>query len=437
MGRVTVPGAASAGGRDVELSARAGHASAYPFSLARLAPAHLVAGLVGVAFVARLAIRLRGGEEAFLATGYSLYLEIANNLLQGRGFCLDGGLSCALRLPVYPAFIAPWMASGWLYPGLAIAQAALGAALVWVAWRIACDLFDARAGVIAAALTALSPYALQHDTGIQDTVLVNFLVGVTAYLLWQTRHRGAPAICLAAGLALAVALLTTGRLALAAPAVIVWALFGAGPTVRTRLRSAALIGLPVALLLGAWIARNASVVGAPVLTTESGHSLWVANNAWAMAHFPAESIDLSVRDSHNGMSPAERAAFERVSSNEVARDRLLRTWAVEYIQAHPGLTITNGVRKVWVAISAELSPARSAVLRWGYLAVFAPIHLLAAIGLWQQRHAWRAHSLTAAILLAFGATTAVFWAHTSHKSYLDMFLFVYAGAVGRNAWRAA
>src|SRR6185436_7326752 len=202
--------------------------------------------------------------------------------------------------------------------------------------------------------------------------------------------------------------------------------------------SAMLIGLPIVLMMGAWIARNAAVVGAPVLTTEAGESLWLANNPWAMAHFPAESIDLSVDDSYAGMTASERGAFEKVSADEVARDRLLKSWALDYMWAHPTQTIANGFRKVWVPLAAQLSPARTATTQWSYLAVFAPIHLLAAIGLWRHRQAWRDHALMGALLLSFAATTAVFWAHTSHKSYLDVFLFVYAAAVlGRSTVRTA
>jgi 4-amino-4-deoxy-L-arabinose transferase-like glycosyltransferase len=309
-----------------------------------------------------------------------------------------------------------------------LAQAAVGGALVWVAWRIGRDLFDERAGLLAAVFATLSPYALVHDTAIQDTVLVNFLVALAAYLLWQTRRRGAPAASLGAGVVLGLLVLTAARLTLVVPAAIGWALVGAGPTLRLRARSALLVALPVVLLLGGWVARNWRVVGAPVLTTEAGESLWVANNPWAMSHFPAESIDLSLDDSYAGLTPAERLAFDRVYDNEVVRDRLLRFWALQYIAAHPWLTLRNGLEKVWVTASAQLSPARSAVFAWGYALVFLPIHVLAVIALWRHRRAWRVHALCGAILVSFAITTAVFWAHTSHKSCLDVLLFVYAAA---------
>jgi 4-amino-4-deoxy-L-arabinose transferase-like glycosyltransferase len=407
-------------------------------SVAREEPARFVPWLLGLAFVARFVVRLRGGETDLLTNSYAFYTTLSASWLNGTGLCLSPGQACAFRLPVYPIFLSPWLAAGWIFPGLAIAQAAVGAALVWVAWRIGRDLFDERTGLLAAVLSALSPYALVHDTAIQDTVLVNFLIALAIYLLWQTRRRGAPAACLGAGVVLGLVALTTARLTLVLPAAIAWAIVGAGPTARIRARSALLVALPVALLLGGWVARNWRVVGAPVLTTEAGESLWVANNSWAMAHFPAESIDLSLADSYTGMTAAEQVAFARVSDDEVVRDRLLRSWALEYITTHPGLTIRNGAYKIWVVVSAQLSPARGAVLEWGYALVFLPVHLLAAIALWQHRRAWRVHALAGAVLVSFAITTAAFWAHTSHKSCLDVLLFVYAAAaIGHRPAREA
>src|SRR5262249_55256060 len=138
------------------------------------------------------------------------------------------------------------------------------------------------------------------------------------------------------------------------------------------------------------------------------------------------------------LTPAQRMQFDAVSHDEVVRDQLLRRWAVADIETHPMQTIANSAQKVWVVISAELSPARGVMLQWGYRLMFAPIHLLAIAGLWRHRQRWDVHSLAVAIFAAFGATTAVFWAHTSHKSCLDVLLFVYAAsAFTRGEMRAA
>jgi hypothetical protein len=251
------------------------------------------------------------------------------------------------------------------------------------------------------------------------------------FALLRLRLRLAPAGALAAGLLLGGVVMTTARLMLIVAAVVAWVLIGGGPTTRIRLRHAFLVALPAVLFLAAWLARNASVVGTPVITTEAGESLWVANNRWTMSYFPAQSIDLSVGASYAGMTDDERDAFARVSSDEAARDALLRRWAIAYIAGHPGQTLMNAVRKVAVVVGAVLSPERGSAVQIGYALWFLPIHLLAVAAFVRHRTNWRVHALVGLIVAGFLATTAVFWAHTSHKSFLDALAFVYAPAAFR------
>src|SRR5262245_62149527 len=134
MGRTT--SASSGYVQAVPASVGAGWLSAVPSVTAQ--PVRVVACFVAIAFIARVAIRLAtgGGEGEFLTQGYSFYLDLASNALRGQGLCLDDSQACAVRLPVYPVFLMPWIAAGIVYPGVAMAQAAVGAATVWLAWRI-------------------------------------------------------------------------------------------------------------------------------------------------------------------------------------------------------------------------------------------------------------------------------------------------------------
>jgi hypothetical protein len=169
------------------------------------------------------------------------------------------------------------------------------------------------------------------------------------------------------------------------------------------------------------------VAGAPVLTTEAGERLWFANNARTFAHFPERSIDRTA-DELIVIVPADtRAMLDHFPGNEPERDALVRGWALDYMAEDPQRTVAGAARKIWIAASAQLSPARSSLLQIGYAMVFIPIHLAAIWMLWRvgQRPG---HGLTWLLLISFAVTTAAFWAHTSHKSYLDAVLFVYAAA---------
>jgi Dolichyl-phosphate-mannose-protein mannosyltransferase len=393
--------------------------------------------IIGTAFAARLAVRLVLGRADLLAHGYTFYLTIADQLVRGHGFCMAPGVGCAVRTPAYPLLVAAFLSMGSLYPGLVVAQSALGTATVWIVWRIGRDLFGSPTGLLAAAIAACSPYTVVHDTALQETVLLNLLFAGAAYGLIRLRIAHASRRALGVGLLLALATLTTARVALVVPAALIWVAASAGVTSKTRLRLLAAMALPIVILVGGWVARNWRIEGAPVLTTEAGGHLWIANNAMTFSHFPTESIDRSARAAFDALSPDDRRRLDALEPNELAANRLLANWAVAYIRTHPIQTIWNVVRKLAVPASGLLSPARGPAVEALSLLVYAPIHVLAAVGFWQFRHDWRTRALLATLVLSFAVTTAVFWAHTSHTSCLDAALFVYAASVATGASRAA
>jgi 4-amino-4-deoxy-L-arabinose transferase-like glycosyltransferase len=384
----------------------------------------LIRVLVAAAIVLRAGLRLAGGQDAFLTHGYTFYLSIADHVIIGEGFCHQTGAECAVRMPLYPLLLAPFQALGLVYPAVVIVQSMLGGLTVWLAWWIGRELFNERAALLAAAATAFNPYNLQHDTSLQDTALVNALVLAAVALLIAAHRTRREALWAAAGLVIALSILTSARTALFAPAAVWWAFTGGEP-VAARMRRTVLLSLPIALLTGGWMLRNAVVVGAPVLNTESGEALFYGNNPFTFSHFPERSIDDTAAEFHR-LPAAHLERYEAVSGQELARDRLLGQWAVEYVAAHPLDTAVGALRKLWVVAAAELSPARGPVVQWGYRGVFLIVHALALLAAWRARG--REHRLIFLLVLAFAVTTAIFWAHTSHKSFLDPILFIYAAA---------
>lgn len=397
----------------------------------RSIPASVVlSGLVAGAIAARAGVRLAGGEEAFLNDGYTFYLDIANGWLAGNGLCYAPDTGCAMRMPVYPVLLASLLTWGGLFPSLILVQAIVGGAIAALAWWIGRELFDARTGLLAALAVAVNPYAVVHDTAMQETVVFNALVAASIALLLRSRTGANSLVPLAAGVALGLAVLTSARIALLVPFVLVWALAGSGPG-KARLRRAVLIGAPVLLLTGGWMWRNHVRVGAPLLTTEGGEALYFGNSPLTFLHYPDRSIDL-VADEIVRLPAGTYDMLARLQGHDVALDAAYRSLALAYITSAPGEAAAGAARKLWIAASGRLSPARGAALQAAYQALFATVHVLALIGAWRARRSrGRGHALIAMVFLSFALTTAVFWAHTSHKSYLDPFLFIYA------AWAAA
>jgi uncharacterized membrane protein YoaK (UPF0700 family) len=55
--------------------------------------------------------------------------------------------------------------------------------------------------------------------------------------------------------------------------------------------------------------------------------------------------------------------------------------------------------------------------------------ILGLAAMFFYRKSWREHLILYALFVSFAAVTAVFFAHTSHRSYLDVYWIVFAAGL--------
>jgi hypothetical protein len=179
----------------------------------------------------------------------------------------------------------------------------------------------------------------------------------------------------------------------------------------------------IAFAIGPWLAITWRETGRPVLSSQSGHALWVGNNSMTFSHYPRESIDLST-DAATPVTPPDGV----LPVGENANDDLFRREAIKYIRLHPTLTARRAVLKVWAGFSWTLNPVREPLAQAVYFLSYVPVALLGIAGMWLcgRQQPLR---LILALFLSFVITSAVFWAHTSHRTWLDMYLIIFAAPV--------
>ena len=204
-------------------------------------------------------------------------------------------------------------------PELVIVQALIGAAAPALAFALAAQLFDRRVGLLTAFLVAVDPYAVVHDAAFQETVVLNVLVLLAVLLLSRAAASRSAKLAVGAGVVLSLAVLTTARIAPLAGLAVLWMAFGDGLRNTGRYRLAIVVATPIVLLVGLWIGRNATVVGAPVLTTETGQSLWFAHNRSTMTIYPSRSIDEVREVEWPQLDPATRDHIEAAAGDPVDR----------------------------------------------------------------------------------------------------------------------
>lgn len=379
--------------------------------------------LTVLAFVLRVLARIHSGIAGFWVNGYTFFFAMAQNIAQGKGIGI-GGSPTAFRVPLYPIFLAALTFGQRLFWPIVIAQSAIGAGTALCAALLARQMFRgpwaAHAATLAAAVAAVYPYYVIHDTALEETSLFTLLSLVAVMLLLRTAENFSPALGAGAGLLLGLDVLTRTAIvpfALMAPLWLLW---------QKRTRAGLACALLLALTVAPWLWRNYLLTGVPTLSTEMGMQLWSANNGFLFRHYPEESRDLSTKDALNALSLQDQRDLERADNSEVQTDQWFLHKALEYIKAHPKQTIIDGFRKIAAAFYWLPSPRRGRIADLVYALSYGPVMFVGLWGMWRRRKCWREDSSIYLLFASFIAVTAVFWAHTSHRAYLDVYWMVFA-----------
>ncbi len=383
------------------------------------------------AFLLRLAYRLATGQEEFWSNSYYFFYELSHNLIAGKGLTLSQPLLAAVqRPPAYPLLLVPAVLLGGNYLYIVVPQALVGAGTVLCAFLIGQELFSPRAGLLAAALTAIYPYYVVHDTALQETGLLTFCLALSVWLLLVVRISAAPRLWLVAGAILGLSVMVRTTAAPFALGAVVWVwLFGIGPSRRRTARTLTLLAC-IALIVGAWVIRNAEVVGRPVLDSGAGASFWAAHNPQTFSRYPAGTIDASIEQAFDAMSLADRKKLQGFSGDEFARDEWYLARGQAYLsQQKLGEKLTEAGRKVLAGFSWVLVPAKPGLAQLIYFLSYTPILVLGLAGMALTWRVWRRHSLIYLQFLIFITISAVMWAHTNHRAPLDIYLIVFSAAV--------
>ncbi len=384
----------------------------------------ILAAILLVAFALRIAWRVHKGNQDFWSHGYLFFYELGRNLIHRHEFTIYG--LRAMRVPLYPLFLGLTSLGGPYYLWVAIPQALVGAGTVCCTYLIGRDLLGMRQGLVAAAIAAVYPYYVVHDTALQETSLLTFVTATAMLLLLRAMRSRSWYMWLSAGTILGVAVLTRQTLLPFAIAAPIWiALFSEGRR-QDRLARAGAVVLPLMVLVGGWMARNNAILGAPLITSEFGRQLWNGNNPKTFSHYPRQSIDLSQTEAWDAMTPDEQREVDRISVNEAAESDWFLQKGLNYVTNHPGETLLNGARKVSIAFSLRFSPDRPWPEEAVYALSYGPAAILGVVGMWITRKRWRQLGLVYLLFLSFALVTAVFFAHTSHRSYLDLYWIVLA-----------
>lgn len=401
--------------------------------------ARQLAAIALAALLLRISVRWVRGTGDFWQNGYSLFGDLALSLSQGHGYAFPGSPQTAFRVPLYPMLIAvtsggtggnPWP--------LIVAQALASTGTAVCAGLLARRRFGDGAGLAAAGLCAVYPYYVWHDLALQETGLFTFLAALATVLLCRARDSGGPVHALLAGAVLGAAILTRATLLPFALVGCMWLALpdsGPGPEARARIVSALLALAAMLLVLSPWLVRAHAITGRYGLGTEFGAALYAGNHPLTFADYPDGSIDLSREKVFAAIPPAEKAELDALGGDEAARSDWFLRKGLANIAAHPADFAAGAAAKLWAAFRPLPSPLHGWFGNLGYALAWCPLLVLGLAGLWRERREWRRDFPAYAHVLVFAGITVVLWAHTSHRSYLDVYLMVFAAGLLTGLWQ--
>jgi 4-amino-4-deoxy-L-arabinose transferase-like glycosyltransferase len=328
----------------------------------------LVIGFALAALLSRLVAAL-----AFPVTPVSdsqAYHQLAQALAAGHGLTL-GGRAETVWAPGYPLFVSGVYALfGARWVAVYALQAVVDVGFCLVLWWWTRRRVGAQAALVALALAAVSFSAIASVRLLRTEILATWLLLSALALVDLSRaHRREIGLMAAAGALLGALTLSRWQFSLF-PLLVVGLLLW-----QRRARSAAVLFALYLAVIAPWMLRNQSVVGSPVLSTQTGTTLY-------MSHFrnPGQAWGVNTSDENT----AAAAAMDPLAGN-----RFLVEKSLEKLAQNPTIVVRKYPEKLFyllVPLDWEvLRDRRTVNVTYLVMALLALFGLRAA---WQSDRQW-------------------------------------------------
>ena len=284
------------------------------------------AAIFGLALLLRLAFVLAHPHP--LRSDEIDYDKLGWTLATTGSYAIDGHPT-AYRPVGYPAAIAAiYAVAGHQPAAVTIVQAVLDSATAVLLFLLFAGV-DRRAGILAGAAWAVLPAAILFASQLFSECLTVFALVLFLHLAnaIEISPQRARAVGIHLGFMTLLRPLVSGFFALVAP----FALLPKNPARRVAMLAFVLVPI------GLWAARNAVVIGAPVVTTSVGVNLFIGNHPGATGSY----------------APIDPAVAPPAGDTELRNDASAARAAVEYIRGNPLDAAKRVVKKVAFLLTSE------------------------------------------------------------------------------------
>ncbi len=387
-----------------------------------------------VALVVRVLALVLLGDAARPHGDEGYYVYAARSLVDGAGY------PGSVRPPGWPAFMAAVMlVFGKGLTAVRVAQIGVSLVMIALVFDLVVRRFGTAAALVSALLCALHPELVHYTHFLWAETLATTLLVAILWTLDRFDGDRRARWLVGAGVLLGAAVLTREMLLYFAPVVLVWLWWREGFRIGPTVHGAALVVVPLLLVVLPWTARNYALHGSFVLVSTTRWLPIAQGNL-----LPAHGSNLQLGWSH------EFAQRYRQMPDELEREAYAREVALQAIRAEQPTWILRKIQRNWYLLfEPRTQLARFAGRRWFGAAAqplvvqLVPIEawtyvLLSSLGivaLWLVPGGPTKLLVVGAIVMHLGIYTV---ANANHRFRLPLqpLLMLYAGplVVG---WRAA
>jgi hypothetical protein len=326
-----------------------------------------------VAFALRVGWVAYAGVPPHFATDPSAYLLQGETLARGHGYVnplvdianvtrranhqpLEPASPASFYPPGYSVFVAGVIWVVWHTPipdtdlvrAVGYVQALLGTISVLLAFEIARRVFDARVGIVTAAIVALYPNLVTTTATLQLETFFIFLTLATFLVLLPVANRERPRLrrLVAGGAMVGIVALVRPTIALLLVALLAARLLARLPR-RETLRSIGILGLVMVAAVAPWTIRNQlRLHGFVPISTGVGVTVCVSRNNEATGALDTDLMFRKCQPHGNYSSPAEL---------DVATNTYATRKAINWVIAHPQQELRMWFWRTYLAFSDDSS----------------------------------------------------------------------------------
>ncbi len=337
-----------------------------------------------VALLLRLALLFlwyQTGQGSRLPADATMYHQIAQSLVKGEGFQLEGKPT-SRRPPFYPFFIAVLLKYMPFPLGVQIAQAVLGALSCVILYGLGKEMFNSKVGLVAAGIFAADYLSVRQAISVMpEVIFVFWLLGSFYFLVWA-KKREIKYGYLAAGISAGLSLLTKDFLVFYIPFVGGWLLWEPGGPKKVCFKRALVFLIGLILVVGPWVIRNCRVHRQFVLISAyAGHNVYFGNNEQVTARTEGGQWEFG----RDVVLPEDPQA---PPLGTIEADRYFFKKGVDFIQRHPARFFELMGRKI-VKMWRPYGTDWSVITQWATALCYLPVLIFSLLGMTGSRDRWR------------------------------------------------